>query len=82
MMNQVKTQKVKIGRSQIIAKVEVSKNLIMDSDSYNELQLVAASERFSLLAPVRFLQIYQRRTLLLTSGDNFVFSSSVGTLPS
>ena len=54
----------------------------MDSDSYNELQLVAASERFSLLAPVRFLQIYQRRTLLLTSGDNFVFSSSVGTLPS
>ena len=45
MMNQVKTQKVKIGRSQIIAKVEVSKNLIMDSDSYNELQIVAASER-------------------------------------
>ena len=40
MMNQVKTQKVKIGRSQIIAK-----NLIMDSDSYNELQLAAASER-------------------------------------
>ena len=42
MMNQVKTQEVKIGRSQIIA--EVSENLTMDSDSYDELQLVAASD--------------------------------------
>ena len=44
MMNQVKTQEVKIGRSQIIAEVEVSENLTMDSDSYDELQLVAASD--------------------------------------
>ena len=42
MMNQVKTQEVKIGRSQIIAEVEVSENLTMDSDSYDQLQLVAA----------------------------------------
>ena len=42
MMNQVKTQKVKIGRSQIIAKVEVSQNMTMDSD---ELQLVGAIVR-------------------------------------
>ena len=44
MMNQVKTQEVKIGRSQIIAEVEVSENLTMYSDSYDELQLVAASD--------------------------------------
>ena len=44
MMNQVKTQEVKIGRSQIIAEVEVSENLTMDSDSCDELQLVAASD--------------------------------------
>ena len=58
MMNQVKTQEVKIGRSQIIAEVEVSENLTMDSDSYDELQLVAASDSwFSVLAPVRPPQI-------------------------
>ena len=32
MMNQVKAQKVKIGRSQIIAKVEVSQNMTMLDD--------------------------------------------------
>jgi len=41
---EVKTQEVKIGRSQIIAEVEVSENLTMDSDSYDELQLGAASD--------------------------------------
>ena len=44
MMNQVKTQEVKIGRSQIIAEVEVFENLTLDSNSYDELQLVAASD--------------------------------------
>ena len=57
MMNQVKTQEVKIGRSQIIAEVEVSENLTMDSDSYDELQLGAASDSwFSFLAPVPLLK--------------------------
>ena len=57
MMNQVKTQEVKIGRSQIIAEVEVSENLTMDSDSYDELQLGAASDSwFSFLSPVPLLK--------------------------
>ena len=35
---------MKIGRGQIIAEVEVSENLAMNKDFYDELQLAAASD--------------------------------------
>ena len=44
MMNQVTTQEVKVNRSQIIGDVDVSGNLKMDREAYEDLQLLAASD--------------------------------------
>ena len=44
MMNQVTTQEIKVNRSQIIADVDVSGNLKMDREAYEDLQLLAASD--------------------------------------
>ena len=43
-MNQVTTQGVQVNRSQIIGDVDVSGNLKMDREAYEDLQLLAASD--------------------------------------
>ena len=60
-MNQVTTQEVKVNRSQIIADVDVSGNLKMDREAYEDLQLLAASDSWcddGLASPFRLSTVH------------------------
>ena len=61
MMNQVTTQEIKVNRSQIIADADVSGNLKMDREAYEDLQLLAASDSWcddGLASPFRLSTVH------------------------